>query len=247
MKLKILKYVSLFIVLPALLIGFVLYIEDQGFFDIQSTEVTLEQIVNNDYYYAPLILQVEKKLSAQKGRSLLRVDFREISDSLKNHKWIREIQLARLWPSQLRVRIVPKEMKAAVLASGGRLLPVTETGEILPHVPSSNAPDVVLLKGDIFERDSRIRERAIEILAEIPDQGEFSRQTISEVRFDQREGFWMSLIEGSLGVRMGFEQVAIKSARVSQVIQYLNHNKIQARVIDANFSKKVLVKLRKAP
>jgi cell division protein FtsQ len=39
----------------------------------------------------------------------------------------------------------------------------------------------------------------------------------------------------------------LKAARVAQVIEYMETRQLEARVIDANLSKKVLVRLRKDP
>ena len=43
--------------------------------------------------------------------------------------------------------------------------------------------------------------------------------------------------------KYGEDQFEIKSSRVSQVIDYLENRDLKARVIDANLSKKVLVRL----
>ena len=41
--------------------------------------------------------------------------------------------------------------------------------------------------------------------------------------------------------------IPIKAQRVSQVLEYMETRQLEARVIDANLSKKVLVRLRKDP
>ncbi len=55
----------------------------------------------------------------------------------------------------------------------------------------------------------------------------------------------MTLIRTGVRVKIGEDQVALKAARVSQVVDYLDAKQFDARVIDANLSKKVLVRLRK--
>jgi cell division protein FtsQ len=57
----------------------------------------------------------------------------------------------------------------------------------------------------------------------------------------------MTLIKTGVRVKMGEDQMALKAARVSQVVDYLETRQFDARVIDANLSKKVLVRLRKDP
>ncbi len=57
----------------------------------------------------------------------------------------------------------------------------------------------------------------------------------------------MTMIKTGIQVKMGEDQVSLKSARVAQVVDYLETRQFDARVIDANLSKKVLVRLRKDP
>jgi cell division protein FtsQ len=45
-------------------------------------------------------------------------------------------------------------------------------------------------------------------------------------------------------VKLGDDHFAIKSARVGQALEYLDNRGIAAKSLDANLSKKVLVKLQ---
>ena len=65
--------------------------------------------------------------------------------------------------------------------------------------------------------------------------------------YKEKEGFWLTLIRSGVEVRIGEELVPLKSARVSQVLDYLKSHQFEARVIDADLSQKVLVRLRKDP
>ena len=55
------------------------------------------------------------------------------------------------------------------------------------------------------------------------------------------------MTQSGLRVKVGEDRVRTKSFRISQVLDYLDSRKFQARVIDANLSQKVLVRLRKEP
>ena len=55
------------------------------------------------------------------------------------------------------------------------------------------------------------------------------------------------LLQNGLQIKIGDEHVRTKSFRISKVLDYLDSKKFQARVIDANLSQKVLVRLRKDP
>jgi cell division protein FtsQ len=118
---------------------------------------------------------------------------------------------------------------------------------MLESVSQKAAPDVALIQGDIFEKNLDVRQRAVKTIDEIPHTGKFSQKNISELRFDPKQGFWATLIGTGMRVKLGEEQISLKSARVSQVIEYMETRQLEARVIDANLSKKVLVRLRKDP
>ena len=54
-------------------------------------------------------------------------------------------------------------------------------------------------------------------------------------------------MSSGMRVNLGDDEVLKKSLRVSQVLNYVDEHQLDARVIDANLSKKVLVRLRKGP
>lgn len=85
------------------------------------------------------------------------------------------------------------------------------------------------------------------MIDEIPTEGKFSQKRISEIRHDSKDGFWMTMMKTGLRVKMGEDNFALKASRVGQVIEYMENRQLEARVIDANLSKKVLVRLRKDP
>jgi cell division protein FtsQ len=106
---------------------------------------------------------------------------------------------------------------------------------------------VALLDGEQFEKNIEMRKKAIRLMSEVPADGKFSKRNISELRYDPKEGFWATLIQSGIRVKIGEENIPLKSARVAQVIEYMETRQLEARVIDANLSKKVLVRLRKDP
>ena len=73
-----------------------------------------------------------------------------------------------------------------------------------------------------------------------------SRTKLSEVSYDRRDGYWIQLIDSNVKIKFGENDFAMKSARVSQVLEYLEKKDLKARVIDANLSKKVLVRLQQS-
>lgn len=248
MKKLVLKLIFGFIILPGAIAATVYHLNQNGFFDITQAEVILENApAGQDQFLNPLVAKLEEDLKIYKGMSLWEIKLKGVSKRVDSLEWINQSSVKRSWPSSLTVRVRPHEVKLLYLAKGGKLLPIIEDGSVLEPVDSKQAPDVALLDGEIFMKKAELRKKAVRMMEEIPDSGSFSKQTISEVRYDQKEGFWMSLVKSGLHVKMGEDQMALKAARVSQVVDYLENHQFDARVIDANLSKKVLVRLRKDP
>ena len=209
--------------------------------------MTIENANINQSYLKPLVAELDQQLEANRGLSLWKLDLAKISEQALQKPWIESLAISRSWPSRLNLRILPKDVKLLYVSSSGELYPIVEGGIMLPSVTPKTSPDVTLLQGEEFEKNLELRKKAVKAIQEIPVTGKFSQRNISELRYDAKEGFWATLIQSGLRVKMGEDQFSLKSARVSQVIEYMESRQLEARVIDANLSKKVLVRLRKGP
>lgn len=248
MKKLILQLIFGFIVLPASLAGTLYYLNKNGFFNISKVEVILEQVTpGQEQFLKPNIVEMERALEAYKGLSLWNIKLTKISQEIASQNWVESLNIKRSWPSTLSVYLRPYEVKLLYLSKSGKLVPIIKDGSFLNPIESTQAPDVALLDGDVFLKQTGLRKKAVSVIEQIPAEGSFSKKTISEIRYDSQEGFWMTMIKTGIQVKMGEDQVVLKSARVSQVVDYLESRQFDARVIDANLSKKVLVRLRKGP
>jgi cell division protein FtsQ len=244
----VLKLLFGFVILPLSIAGILFYLNGRGFFNIQQIEVVLEEPVEGQRaFLKPLVEQLQTSLKPYEGVSLWNINLKTVVRSVRSNDWVNQVALKRNWPSTLQVRVKAHEVKLLFLGKNGKLLPVIGDGTFLEAVAAPQAPDVAILDGEVFSKENDLRKKAVDVIEEIPAEGSFSKKTISEVRYDAKEGFWMTLIKTGIQVKMGEDQVALKAARVSQVVDYLESRQFDARVIDANLSKKVLVRLRKDP
>lgn len=248
MKKLIVKLIFGFIILPASIAGTLYYLNRGGFFNIKKIEVVVDNPVpGQDAFIKPLVTELEKNLSHYQGSSLWDIKLKAVSQNLAAFDWIEDSSLKRSWPSSLTVRVKPYEVKLLYMQKNGGLVPIIKDGTFLQPVETKQAPDVAVLDGEVFRQKPELRKKAVDVVEQMPSAGSFSKKTISEVRYDNKEGFWMTMIKTGIQVKIGDDQVALKAARVSQVVDYLETHQFDARVIDANLSKKVLVRLRKDP
>ncbi len=235
-----------------MLVGYSMYTLDQnGFFQIQKIDIVLKTHADQKSYAREYIQRLDAQFQKFNGQSLWSFSLQNISEVLRQQKWIKDFRISRSWPSSLEVQIEAFEISLLLTDSQklnvGLMRPVTVDGDILPEIDSRQAPSKALLKGDIFLKNLEKRKQAIDLLKSLPADGKMGVNSLSEINYNPKEGFWISMIQSDLKVKLGEDQFAMKSARVSQVMDYLEKKNLKARVIDANLSKKVLVRLQQTP
>jgi cell division protein FtsQ len=243
LKKTFLKFFVGLVVIPTAVIALLWHSDRRGFFDLDHIEIVLNDAPSKSYHMKPLVESLDLSLETYRGKSLWSLELADISRSIGGLNWVKSHSISRSWPSGLTVKIEPQEVKALYLGKNNRLIPIISEGRFLDPIESMVAPDVVILDGDVFQARTELRRRAIEMLEEIPATGAFSKKTISEIRWDAKDGFRMKMVRGGLDVKMGEDQIALKSARVGQVLEYLANRGKTPKSLDANLSKKVLVKL----
>jgi cell division protein FtsQ len=241
------RVLSVLIIIPVLLGGALFWMNEKGAFNLDHIEVLIDDAQLESHYLKPQVEVVEKMIEASRGQSLWRIDLSEMQKKIQALDWIENVNLVRQWPTTLRAKIKPLDIKMLLLTKKGVFLPIVKSGNILNPIEMKNAPDAMVLRGDIFQKNPELRKKAVDVLENIPSEGSFSRAQISEISYKEKEGFWVTLVRSGIEVRLGQDQVPLKSARVSQVLDYLQSHQFEARVIDADLSQKVLVRLRKDP
>lgn len=231
-----------FVVLPGAVAGFLYHLNQKGFFALDRIHIVLEDAPNRSLHLKPLVDELDRSLEAYRGQSLWSLEMRDLSRTLASRDWIAGHSLSREWPRSVVVKIRPQEVTALYLSGQRTLIPVIEKGRFLAPIEAMLAPDVVVLEGKVFE-DENFRRKAVSVLEEIPDRGAFSKSTISEMRWDRKDGFAMTMVKSAVEVKLGEDGIALKSARLGQVLEYLNNRGMRAKSLDANLSKKVLVRL----
>ena len=242
-----LKFLLSTAVVGSTLLGLSIYLDRIGFFNLIHVNLLIEQSDNQVFKMKDKISDLKAKLETHKGQALYKIDLKKMKKFLNDENWISSYQISRRWPSEIEVLIQPEKIYFSILTSTGEFKPVIQTGEMLEAVKINASADVPIIRQSEFLKSEELRKRVIQLLKDIPLSGVFSRSEISEIQHSEKEGFTLFMSRDQLRVKLGEKQVRNKSLQVTQVMHYLVNKKIQARVIDANLSQKVLVRLRKAP
>lgn len=231
----------------ALFLATPLVLQHEGFFKIASIEVRLKEGVMMPGWLQSEWRLLLKDAEVYRGQDLWQLDLEQVTNFVKKRKWVREVSLSRSWPQGIVLSVDPKELKAMARAKKGDLVPVLEDGMFLRPEQLENFVSLPVLSGEIdIEDQSRVME-ALYLLSLFPTDGVLSNDRISEVGFHSKEGYWILVMPFATKVRWGFSDFEKKISRVKQVMEYLDSRQIGARVIDADLSKKVVVRLRKTP
>ena len=238
------------VLIPGLIVSAVWYLNQKHFFDLTELDFKTE-IIHENRTGKPIldneIQLLSKKLDEFKGTSLFEVNLEKIQQTIESENWVKSVEIYREWPNKLKIVIDAYDVVLLYWMNEKKIFPILENNRLLEPLTVGQAPDrTITIEKKIFA-ESKVRKKAIELLNSLPGNGSFSSAKISEVGYDSKEGFWTELLNRDLRVKLGNENFESKSLRVSQVLDYIENKQIEARVIDANLSQKVLVRLRKEP
>lgn len=242
-----LKWLLILIFVPAFLFLSIYILDKNRVFAVRQINIEVVTIESQKKYPQPYVERIQQRLNEFVGQSLWTVSLNEISKILKQEKWIQQFHISRQWPVEINLTLQPYELSYLIIQPKGNsediFIPVTSKADLLPAIDSTQTPSLAILKGADFSSDVNKRKKAIELLEALPRKGKVNSQKLSEVSYDRKEGYWIRLIDSETQIKLGENDFGIKSARVAEVLQYLEKKDLKARVIDANLSKKVLVRL----
>lgn len=216
---------------------------------LKITEVTVRQSegIGSGYLFSRIKEDIAPKLASLYGKSILDVPLDQVYAILEKDRRVRDARILRKFPSELYIEIEPHVPIANVLSTSGQsVYPLTKEGTLFPAVTFSDANDAPVLRGKAFLKDIELRAKAIFMLRSLPEAGDFTAAEISEIHFDKKKGFVLVLSRDNSEVIIGSKDFEKRAEHIRRVIQYLRSENLRGRVIDARFSKKVVVRLRNA-
>lgn len=241
---KLILKLSALILVPICTLGLFYFLEQQGFFEIQNVDIQVNMDPKQQILIHRDLENIQKELSAFKKQSLIDVRLKDIQLDLKTYPWIETFRVSKVWPTGLRLEIVPYDIPLLIQSSAKYFAPVTETGEVLNQIPITEAPDVILAPQKIFLTDKEKRMKTLRFIQDMPEKGHLSRATVSSIELSEKNGFELRLIQPSLKVILGDVDLPDKTDRVSQILDYIEKNQLQPKLIDAASGKKIIVRLR---
>lgn len=214
---------------------------------IKAIELDLVSSSKEDLLFQRIKKTLEPQFKHFEGQYFWSVPLSTVFEQTIKDKRVKKASIYREFPMRLRVEIEPYTPVLAYLSGDGRIYPVANDATLLPALPAADAPDIPLLRGEDLKDEPSLREAAIELYNLVPDEGDLSKRLISEIFYSKKEGFKL-FVSGTTGeLRMGDTDFGPRISRIAKVLSYLDSQNIKGRVIDARFSKKVVVRVRNTP
>lgn len=217
-------------------------------FRIRDIDIQLADRAAASFIYPKIKEGLDLRFRNLFGQSIWRADLKKILRTVENDPRVKEVKVQRVLPSTIRIIVSPYTPILNIMGKhANELHPIARDGEVLPAVPGLEAPDSPILRGESFLKDQNMRLRAIALLLSLPESGSLSQRSVSEIFFDKKKGFQLRLQPSGLMVWIGFEDFVHRAHQAKRVLEYLENERLAGRIIDARYSKKVVVKLRNDP
>jgi cell division septal protein FtsQ len=226
---------------------FALLVEHPDWIRVQQFQIELAPGNLEELLFQRIKTSLVGQMKVYEGRLVWELPLKQIQEVVSRDKRVKRVAVYREFPSRVRIEIEPHTPLLAYLARDGRIYPVARDATLLPALLGHEAPDLPILRGDELRDEPALREIAVELLSAIPDQGSLAKNVISEIVYSRKDGFKMFISGHGGEVKLGDTDFGPKISRVQKVLSYLDSQNIKSRVIDARFSKKVVVRVRNNP
>ncbi|HMN68409.1 MAG TPA: cell division protein FtsQ/DivIB [Bdellovibrionales bacterium] len=219
---------------------------------VETIEVTLSEKSKEDLLFQRIKTTLGQQLKPFEARYFWQVPLKKIFELTSRDKRVKSTAVFREFPSRLKIEIEPHTPVLAYLSHDGRVYPVATDATLLPAISVIDGADLPLLRGEELKDEIKLREAALELYHSIPNQGALQKKRVSEIVHTKKDGFKI-YVSGEPGekrigeVQLGDSDFGPKISRVQKVLSYLESRDIKGRVIDARFSKKVVVRVRNNP
>jgi cell division septal protein FtsQ len=189
--------------------------------------------------------RIREHLDVKTGDPFWRIPVEKEAAVIKQDGWVESVELRRRFPGTIVVNVTERKPIAVTSNLKGRFEYVDENNNVIDRAQPDQISDYPVLAGAEFENDRDLRGQALALLKSLPDDGDLSKNEISEIQFHDEHGFQMTLSKTRTVIDLGRENIPLHLDRARRVVQYLQQHNINASHVDSDYAKKVLVKVRK--
>lgn len=228
--------------LSLVIIAVVAYGTYLSLFVSQLTKVSHVTIIGAQDSIKP---QIEKLHGIKNTTSFWDVEVEKVAANIKKHDWVEAVEIKKVFPNEIMIFITQRQPHAVLNKGNGKFDYIDETGFVFGPAETADLSEKVILSGKSFNEKPELRMPVVELIKQLPSTGTLSFDDISEVKFEREKGYQILLSKTGMKIDLGKENLPVRIDRARKVVQYLESHQINASHVDADYAKKVLVKVRK--
>lgn len=145
------------------------------------------------------------------------------------------------------IRVILHEKTPVAILSHGELFYLDKEGKKIASIRSGENTQFPIISG-VTEREfqsGKIIQEAFSLISQYQSQTFLKDYALSEVHWNEVQGFVLYTSEPTFEIRLGKEDFVKRFDRLKKVLNDLAQKTLSPRVIDLNFTKKVVVKVQK--
>jgi cell division septal protein FtsQ len=244
--LKSLVWIFSFLILSVLVLVAVESLVKSNFFNISKIDIILSGADQDRDLLSQELLKMNQEIEKFYGSNLWEVNVDQIGKSLMKSSWVGDFTIVKNWPNQLEIKIEISPILFVTKTKSKTYL--FFNSQKRAHETHVDFEELSLRFPELVTESDKLEEDVIlstyHALGLLKQRKHLSIQNIKKIYWNSRKGFRLQLREPNTEVLLGFLDEPDRLDRVTRVMDYLKEHKIEARVIDSNFTKKVLVRLR---
>ncbi len=203
------------------------------------------QVENNQRVSAEEVVDLSE---IERGSSIFNLDLQAIGHKIEENPWIAAAQVERVFPRQVVIRLTERVPRAVI--NLGYLYYVDASGEVFKMLEPGDRLDYPVMTGIerkfLLEKPAEARRLladAVSLLGELAGRRRFTVKDVSELRYDQDDGFMLTTMTGGVPIRLGFGNFAGKLDRLESIYPELQTRLAILKYIDLNVTDRVIVRV----
>ncbi len=179
------------------------------------------------------------------GKNIFDIDLTALEMAMKKHPWIQTAKVFRMLPN--KIKFIVEEKKPVALLSQSALYFLDGEAKKIAPVRSGENTDFLIVSGVSSAQleNGTLILQAYELAKEYQKNEFLKDLLLSEIHWDETLGFFLFTKHPSFEIRVGKDEYSKKFLRLEKVLKDLAYKSLAPRLVDLNYSKKVVVKLSK--
>lgn len=231
--------------MPITMLGLYKLAVEKGFFNIQKITITLQSTELNPQYINEVLPELEHEIQKFKHQNIWKIDRSSVHGLFVDRAFIADYLVVKHWPSHLEVTV--KISKAVLwMESTKGIRPLFENKRWGQYINDSSlevSPKLFIEHGEAEKN----RLKIFDVAQVIINNKKIDLQNIEKIKFTKAANIQLTLKSKQTDILLNEMDLIPQLERVTQVLDYLERYQIEARVIDSQYTKKVLVRLHTRP